>query len=165
MPREQMDPPFWRMNLPGRQVVFSGYHMSAKNLPSYCAELRRRQPPWLHGYPSLLTLLAAHLHETGFDLGYQVRWVTIGAESLLPHQAAMIERAFGVKPIQHYGLAEGVANVSECELGSLHVDEDFAAVEFLPLEQTALYRIVGTDFSNPAMPLIRYDSTGRCGAR
>ena len=83
VPREQMDPPFWRMNLPGRQVVFSGYRMSAKNLPSYCAELRRRQPPWLHGYPSLLTLLAAHLHETGFNLGYQVRWVTIGAESLL----------------------------------------------------------------------------------
>jgi phenylacetate-CoA ligase len=158
VPRERTDPPFWRMNLPGRQLVFSGYHMSAQNLPSYCGELRRRRPPWLHGYPSFLTLLAAHVLETGFDLGYQVRWVTIGAESLLPHQAAMIERAFGVKPIQHYGLAEAVANVSECELGSLHVDEDFAAVEFLPLEQTGLYRIVGTNLSNPAMPLIRYDS-------
>jgi phenylacetate-CoA ligase len=70
----------------------------------------------------------------------------------------VITQAFGVAPLQHYGLAEGVANVSQCELGALHVDEDFAAVEFLPLEEPGLYRIVGTNLSNPAMPLIRYDS-------
>jgi phenylacetate-CoA ligase len=40
----------------------------------------------------------------------------------------------------------------------LHVDEDFAAVEFLPLEEPGLYRIIGTNLANPAMPLIRYDS-------
>ena len=40
----------------------------------------------------------------------------------------------------------------------MHVDEDFAAVGFLPLEEAGLYRIVGTNPSNPAMLLIRYDS-------
>jgi phenylacetate-CoA ligase len=158
VPSRQSNPPFWRVNLVGRQLLFSGYHMSPENLSAYVNELRNRRPPWLHGYPSLLALLAAHLVESGSDLGYDVRWVTIGAENLLPHQSTLMERAFGVKPLQHYGLTEGVANISQCELGALHVDEDFAAVEFIPLERNGLHRIVGTNLSNPATPLIRYDS-------
>jgi phenylacetate-CoA ligase len=158
VPSSQDRPPFWRVNRPGRQLLCSGYHMSPGTMPSYVAELRRRRPPWFHGYPSLLALLATHIVDTGTDLGYEVRWVTTGAENLLPHQAAVIERAFGVRPIQHYGLAEGVANISQCERGSLHVDEDFAVVEFIPTDDERLYRIVGTNVTNLAAPLLRYDS-------
>ena len=158
VPTTQAQPPFWRINHPGRQVLFSGYHLSPENLPLYVRELRRRQLPWLHGYPSLLALVATYLLDSGDDLGYEVRWVTTGAENLLPQQAAVIERALGVQPIQHYGLAEGTANISQCELGTLHVDEDFAMVEFIPIEQDNLYRIVGTNFANPGTPLLRYDT-------
>ena len=158
VPSLQVGGPFWRINLPGRQILFSGYHMSHSNLSIYIKELRKRKPPWLHGYPSLLALLAAYMIESDCDLGYDVRWVTTGAENLLPQQAQLIERAFGVTPIQHYGLTEGVANISQCELGTLHVDEDFAAVEFIPLDGEGLHRIVGTNLSNPATPLIRYES-------
>ena len=150
--------PSGAMNKPGRQLLFSGYHMNAENLSAYIDELRRRRPPWLHGYPSLLALLAMHLIDAGTDLGYEVRWVTTGAENLLPHQVAMIDRAFGVQPIQHYGLAEGVANISQCELGGLHVDEDFAVVEFIPIDHGGLHTIVGTNVTNLAAPLLRYDS-------
>lgn len=157
VPLAQKAPPFWRYNRPGRQIFFSGYHLSPRNLDYYIEELNRRKPPWIHGYPSMITLLAAHVLDTNKRLNYPIRWVTIGAEGLLPHQRAIIEQAFGVKPIQHYGMAEGVANISECPKGRLHVDEDFAAVEFIPLEDDQ-YRIVGTNLSNPVMPLIRYDT-------
>jgi phenylacetate-CoA ligase len=157
VPASQTNPPFWRYNRAGKQILFSGYHMSPANLPSYVGELRRRRPPWLFGYPSLLSLLASHILEAGTDLGYAVRWITIGAESLLAHQADVIARAFGVRPLQHYGMSEAVANISECELGALHVDEDFAPVEFVPLENGSAYKVVGTNFSNPATPLLRYE--------
>jgi phenylacetate-CoA ligase len=158
VPISQNRPPFWRINLPARQILFSGYHLGPGRLPAYVEQLRQRRPPWLHGYPSLIALLAQHLIASGGDLGYQVRWVTTGAENLLAAQRELITRAFGVAPLQHYGLAEGVANMSQCDAGSLHVDEDFAAVEFLPLEDGAGYRIVGTNLSNPATPLLRYDT-------
>jgi phenylacetate-CoA ligase len=157
VPASQSDPPFWRYNYAGRQILFSGYHMSPANLPSYVKELRRRRPPWLFGYPSLLSLLASYVLDTGVDLGYPVSWITTGAESLLPHQVDAIGRAFGVRPLQHYGLTEAVANISECERGALHVDEDFAPLEFVPVSGNT-YNLGGTNYSNPATPLLRYET-------
>jgi phenylacetate-CoA ligase len=157
VPVEHRHPPFWRYNTAGRQVLFSGHHIGAETWPAYVAELQRRRLPWLHGYPSLLALLAGYLIERGATIGYDVTWITSGAENLLPAQADLIERAFGVRPRQHYGMAEGIANASECPKGRLHVDEDFAFVEFIPVESGPGYRIVGTNFTNRAFPLIRYD--------
>ena len=157
VPLKASKPPFWRYNIPARQVMFSAYHMSPENLRAYVDELRRRRLPWIHGYPSLLAVLAAYILDEGLDLGYSVRWITLGAENVLPQQVALLEKAFGVRPRQHYGMAEAVANISECELGCLHVDEDFAAVEFLPNPNGAGERVIGTNLSNPATPLLRYE--------
>lgn len=172
VPASQSRPPFWRYNYPGRQILFSGYHMSPANMNCYLAELRAKRPPWLHGYPSLLALMASHVLETGDDLLYQPRWITTGAENLSLRQAEVIDRAFGVRPRQHYSMAEAVANISECELGALHVDEDFAAVELLPDSDGAGCRVVGTNLANRATPLLRYGvedtvslSEKRCACR
>jgi phenylacetate-CoA ligase len=114
--------------------------------------------------------MAAHLRDTGFDLGYAPRWVTTGAESLLPQQRALVEEAFGVRPRQRYVMAEVVAGASECERGLLHLDEDLAATELLPAGGAGAFRVVGTNFTNLAMPLLRYETSdlvrpaaGPCG--
>lgn len=157
VPVSQKRPPFWRHNSPGKQILFSGYHIAPKTAPYYIEELRRRQPPWLHGYPSLLALIARFVIDGGADLGYRPRWITVGAENVLPQQAKTIEAAFGVRPLSHYGMAEAVANCFQCRHGRLHVDEDFAATEFVPTGDGSTYRIVGSNITNPAMPFLRYD--------
>ena len=157
VPRHQHKPPFWRLDAAGHQVLFSELHMNESNLRLYAEELRKLKYPWIHGYTSLVALMAAYISETKFDLGYQPTWVTLGAENVLPSQASTIEHAFGVKPIQHYGLAEGVANISEWPDGRMIVDDDFAFVEFLPMND-GRFRIIGTNLSNSAFPLIRYDT-------
>lgn len=157
VPIGQKGPPFWRVNQPGRQILFSAYHMKDENLPAYVAELNRRQPPWIQGYPSLLALLACFMIDRGLRLNYRPRVVTIGAESLLPHQKAAIEQAFGAPCRQHYGMTEAVANISECPEGRLHVDEDFGLVEFVANGDRSA-RIIATGFSNSAFPLLRYDT-------
>jgi phenylacetate-CoA ligase len=153
----QTRPPFWRINHPGRQILFSGYHIAPNTAPHYVRELTRRAPPWLHGYPSLLALMAQSILESGVDLGYRPRWITVGAENLLPQQAKAIEAAFGVRPLEHYGMAEAVANCFQCRRGRLHVDEDFAATEFVPVGDGS-FRIVGSNITNLAMPFLRYDT-------
>jgi phenylacetate-CoA ligase len=156
VPLSQSTPPFWRYNYPMHQILFSGYHMSDSAMPTYLTELRRSKPAWLFGYPSLFSLLAAHAIETHIDLGYLPKQIMVGSENLLPQQSDLITRAFGIRPVQHYGMTEGAANFSQCELGRLHVDEDFAGVEFVPDESGFGNRVVGTNFSNPAFPLLRY---------
>lgn len=157
VPHLQDKPPFWRINYPGKQILFSGYHMNEENLPYYIEELDRRQPLWIQGYPSLLAVIAHFIIDKNISLEYQPRIITTGAESLLSQQKTIIEKAFGAPCRQHYGMAEGVANISECPEGNLHVDEDYSLVEFIPINEYQ-YKIVGTTYTNYAFPLIRYDT-------
>lgn len=160
VPLPQERPPFWRINRPGRQILFSGHHLTDRFLGSYLAELNRRRPPWIQGFPSLLSVMAGYLKATGQTLDYRPRALTVGGESLLPQQRQLIESTFGLNCRQHYGMVEAVANISECPEGRLHVDEDFGAVEFLPNGQggpRGSHRIVATGFCNDAFPLIRYE--------
>lgn len=158
VPAKQNKPPFWRVNYAGRQVIFSAYHLTDLTATAYLDAIKRRHLTWLHGYPSVLALVADYALRLDIDLSDTVRLVTTGAESLLSHQRQLIQQAFGVVVREHYGQAEGVANFSECPSGRLHVDEDYALVEFLPTSDPGQFRIVGTNLTNPAFPLLRYDT-------
>ena len=136
-------------------MLFSAYHLNLHTAPAYLAEMRRRGAPWLHGYPSMVALLAKYALQRGERL--RLRWVTLAAENVLSWQKEVIGDAFGVQAIDHYGMAEAVANISECPFGRLHLDEDFAAVELQPIGDQQ-YRILGSNLSNPAFPLLRYDT-------
>ena len=154
VPLSQRRPPFWRYNRPGRQLLLSGYHLGPDTAKAYLDAIVNSQIPWIHGYPSLIALLA------GFALEHKVRpnirWVTLGAENVLPQQEKLIQEAFGVRPFSHYSMAEGVANISQCPEGNFHVDEDFAPVTFIPLNDSEA-SVVGCNVSNPAFPLLRYE--------
>lgn len=158
VPVAREEGPYWRLNLPGKQVMFSTFHIRASTAPEYAARIKRDGLPWLHGYPSALALLGHFVLEDDLGPFPCVEIVTTGAESLLSHQRDVIQRAFGAPVREHYGLAEAVANFSECPEGRLHVDEDFSFVEFIPIDGADQYRIVGTNWTNPAFPLLRYDT-------
>lgn len=151
VPLGRRNPPYWRVSHPARQVLFSNYHLNTGGLKEVVAELRRRRLAWIHGYPSSIALVAQHLLDDNDTLGYPLRWVTVGAESLQPAQFKAITAAFGIAPLQHYGCAEGVVNASECEAGSKHLDEDFSLAQPSPDGQ-----IIGTALANTATIFMRY---------
>jgi len=160
VPVRQQRAPFWRINFPARQVLYSMYHISKETLSSYVTDLRRRNLPWIHGYPSTLALLARHALDAGVQLNF--RWATVGAETLFPWQKRLIEAAFRCRCYQHYGSAEAVANFSECRAGNLHADEDFCVVELHPTTTPGQFAIVGTCLANHVMPFLRYDTGDLC---
>lgn len=155
-PLAQKRPPYWRLNEPGKQIFYSGYHINKDTAEKYAEHMRKCQLKWLHGYPSNLSNLAAEL--SAHNIKVPMKWVSIGAENLYESQIMQIEEAFCVKPIQHYGLTEGVANISERADGLLTVDEDFCSIEFTPSGNENEYHVIGTSLTNYAMPLIRYDT-------
>ncbi len=155
------EPPFWRVNLAGRQVLMSSYHLGPATAPAYLAMLRARAIPWIHGYTSMVTALAELALERGVQLP-ALRFVTFASESVSAVQRARVREAFGIEPREHYAQTECVANFSECRLGRLHVDEDQAHVELVPQPREPggrqLYRVVGTTLDNWHQPLVRYDT-------
>lgn len=160
LPRNTNKPPYWRLNVPGKQVMFSSYHLTADTAKWYHRAIKDKKLTWLHGYPSHIARFAGLVIDVGLDLLTDVLFVTTGAENLFEHQIALISRAFPNAVIrQHYGLGEGVANISQTIDGEWRVDDDFCYVEFIPTkEDKQKYHIVGTAFSNLAFPLIRYDT-------
>jgi phenylacetate-CoA ligase len=151
-------PPFWRINYFGKQVMFSSHHLNSDTVSYYHKVIVEKELKWLHGYPSQLAYLATLIKEK--KLRYlKIDYITLGAENLLNHQENIINEVFGVMPIQHYGLAEGVANISQLPSGYFQVDQDFAMVEFIPTAfNKNVYKIIGTNYSNFAFPLFRYDT-------
>lgn len=145
----------WRVNYPGREVRFSIYHITRATARQYLEALAAYRISWVHAHASALSLLARCAKEERLQGLFQPKLVTVGASNLERWESDCIAEVFGVSPRQHYGLAEGVANISECPAGSLHVDEDFSHVEFVA-NSSGHTEIVGTPFANTAFSLLRY---------
>lgn len=156
----QSTPPYWRINHPMKQVMFSAHHLNEVTVKYYFEEIKTRKLSWLHGYPSQLSLLAHLIRKQNLGVLPDVRIITLGAENLLESQRTIIEEVFHATVRQHYGLAEGVANISEHPNGSLIPDQDFCWDEFIPVDpqNPSLCKIIGTNYNNTAFPLIRYDT-------
>ena len=156
----QTKPPFWRVNYPMKQVMFSAHHLNENTVEFYFNTIKNRKLTWLHGYPSQLSLLAHLIKNKSLGKLPDVKIITVGAENLLASQKNIIEEVFEAPVKQHYGLAEGVANISEHPDGRLIPDQDFAFTEFIPIDEKnpEICRIVGTNYNNIAFPLIRYDT-------
>ena len=159
VPLTSMDPPVWRRNLPMRQTYMSVHHLTEKNMPPVANYLCSRKVNYYSGYPSAIYLLARYFLDRRIRLPHPPHVVVTGAETLLPHQQAVISRAFETDVADQYGASEQCGNISECERHIYHVDMEFGVVEFLPLAGMPdnMRRIVCTGFHNFAMPLIRYD--------
>jgi len=159
VPLKSMAPPVWRRNLPMNQTYLSVHHLTEMNLPVIADYLCSRRVKYYSGYPSAIYLVARYFLDNRIRLPHPPRVVATGAETLLHHQRAVISRAFQTEVADQYGVSEQCGNISACERHMYHVDMEFGAVEFLPLDgmPANVRRIVCTGFRNMAMPLIRYD--------
>ena len=154
------EPPLYRINRAARQIMFSAYHLCEETAEHYYSVIRNRKLEWLHGYPSQLSILSSLCLRRGLVPVDCVRIITFGSENLEDWQKNRIKEMFPRAVLrQHYGLSEMAANISEDRNGMLVPDNDFAYMEFLPLDGSPdICRIIGTNFSNPAFPLVRYDT-------
>jgi phenylacetate-CoA ligase len=152
--------PFWHKNFPMKQLMFSAHHLSSDTVGLYYDKLKEEKISWIHGYPSQISLFAQLLDDCDYPQLTHIKMVTLGSENLLENQKEIIQKVFEAKVVQHYGLAEGVANISEQKDGQLNADQDFSYVEFIPIneDQPRRCKIIGTNYRNAAFPLIRYDT-------
>ena len=158
VPPERKSGPCYRINYPGKQIMFSIYHMNDATFAQWLKVINKHQPPWIQGYPSALVPFASYLEATGQRLNYVPQVITLSSENVSPAQEEHLHHIFGVWPMQNYAQSEAVATFRQRLDRRIFVDEDFAAVEFVPVDDSGLCRIVGTTLTNFAMPFLRYDT-------
>jgi phenylacetate-CoA ligase len=152
-------PPFWRMNHASRQRVYSVFHLSDRNMPSYLEDLARFNPVWIYGYPSALYTLADFAIRKGWRIPVAPKIVITSSEQCLPEYRQAIEEAFQAKVWDEYGQVEMGGVAFGCECGKLHEKIDFSLMEFVPVREEdglQVCELICTSFINKAMPLIRY---------
>ncbi len=153
------EPPFWHINYFNKQLMFSGYHLSKNTVHYYFNKLKKSKIKWLHGYPSQISYFASLIISEKLGTIKNIEIISLGSENLLNSQLKIIKDVFNAKIIQHYGLSEGVANISQDIDGELVVDNDFCLVNFVPHQTDKnVFKIIGTNYNNLAFPLIRYDT-------
>ena len=160
VPATQNRPPFWRKNAWGRQILFSLYHMTKENLPSYMDAMHTLPAVYVQGYPSSLHLLGRALIESGRPLpAGKLVAVFPSSESLLAFHREVIEEAFQAPILDRYGTSELAVSMTGCAEGQLHVDMEFGIVEVDIQEETDDFvrgPLLVTGFGNDATPFIRY---------
>lgn len=116
--------------------------------------------------PSYALVVAEHARELGVDLTeLPLKAGIFGAEPWTEHMRDELERAFGIKAYDIYGLSEvmGPGVGFECEAQSgLHINEDHFIVEIVdkdtlkPLPDGEYGEVVFTTLTKEGIPLIRY---------
>lgn len=159
-PRQKKSP-FWRYSYFQKNMLFSSYHLTEKNIPLYIEKLRQFQPSYIDAYPSSIFSIAKYAQKYNINLHNITQRITTSAETLFQEQREIIESTFGVQVFDQYGAAEMCVFVGECEYGNYHINSDYGAVEVLnkdgiDVEPGEEGEIVCTGFINPIMPLIRY---------
>lgn len=157
----------WRDTLL-RSHLLPAFEMSPSNLDKFVAEICRMRPAMLFGYPSSLSLIAAHATRKGISLdrlGIRVAFVT--SERLYDEQRSVIEAAFGCPVANGYGARDAGFIAHQCPAGSLHISAEDIVLEILrpdgrPCGAGEAGEIVVTHLATRDFPFVRY-RTGDVG--
>ncbi len=141
--------------------------LNQKNLEAFFKKMKSSGAVYIYGYPSALEILADHTLTWEIDLKFQA--VVTSGEILTNAVRGKIEQAFETKIYDLYNLSFPVIGMGQCHYcDGYHLFSEYGILELIDFDgnpvgvNDRVGRIVGTNFTNRAMPLIRYD-TGDLG--
>ena len=148
--------PYWRKNIVDNMLMMSAYHINENTLTDYVCKLNKYQPKIIQAYPSAIYLLAKLIENSNYLLKVDLKGIVLSSESFSTEQKEYIEKVFHCPVFSWYGLSERVATVGTCNVGQLHLIEDYGLHEF---DETGV--LIATGFHNLAMPIVRYNTGDR----
>lgn len=155
VPIEDSCKPFWRYSWFERMLVMSSFHLSQNNISLYLDEMEKYGVDIIQAYPSSITTIAKYLKSNGQFYKGKLKSIITSSELLTKEDREVIEERFQCKVFDWYGQFERVAAIANCEHGRYHILTDYSDVELVP-DENGNIEIVGTNFNNLHLPLIRY---------
>lgn len=147
---------------PTQRTFLAGIEMDEKHVRNFIKRYQRIRPDLLQGYVDLVYEFALFLLEQEVEITPpKAVWVTAGP--LLEYQRNLMEKAFKAPVYDQYGCTEIMMVSAECKKRQgLHIMTDMVFVECLddhnkPVANGEWGKLVITDLTNYAFPLIRYE--------
>ena len=153
----------------------SEYNLSPEVMNTFYEQMRSKRPAYLFGYSSMVYEFALYCRAKSLPAeSLELTAAICTAESVHPHQRAMIEGVFGCPVVSEYGSAETGIISYQCPSGRHHLSDDVLHVEIVgpdgrevPIGEVG--RVVVTVLFSSSAPIIRYDlgdyavrGAGRC---
>lgn len=135
-------------------IAVSPFHLNEKTFRTLLQELEDFRPAAIWGYPSAITPFARWVERTGPhpELA-SLRAVLLASEGAFDWQVRLFREVFAAQVVRWYGQSEKVAFASGCPTtDGYHVLPTYGLVEVVDS------KIIGTGFTNSAMPMFRYDT-------
>jgi phenylacetate-CoA ligase len=160
-----------------RAVYLDTLNLTDERIAEFAARIRRHRPGLIFGHAHSLYLLACSLKKSGIT-GIRPNGIISTAMLLHDWQRSVIEQVFDCPVTNRYGCEEVSLIASECEVhDGLHINADSLYAEVLGEPGASATgglsgKLLVTDLTNRAMPLIRYEigdvvvgsgRTCRCG--
>ena len=154
------DGPLWVFNWWQNTLYMSAYHLKPSNAQAYLDALLRFRPWFIRGYVSSINVLAEFAYPHREKFGF-VRGLFTASETLTEFERANIERTFGRKLWDWYGMTEPAVVITErADHDGMEVNWEYGYPEFLEGNGYASHerRLLATSLHNPVMPFIRYET-------
>lgn len=136
-------------------LLISGFEYSEEMLARYASQIRRFNPVYIYGYSNSIYRLALYFQQQKLPIPKRLKAIFVTAESLLPHERAVVEATMGVPIANEYGCSELGGFAYECPAGRWHVAIENVFLEFITMDN-GFREIVGTSLTNFYQPFIRY---------
>lgn len=156
---------WWEYDRENNYLILSVYDMTDKNLPKYIQKIEEFKPKIIQAYPSALDIMARFIKGNNLTINVKenIKAISTSSENLFPYQRLLIEEVFNCPIIDKLGNCEQTNIVGQCAKGEgYHIFMEYGITELIDEEGNPVCReggigeIVGTGFTNYAVPLIRY---------
>jgi phenylacetate-CoA ligase len=146
-----------------RELRLSSNYMTDANLPTYIKMINDYRAPFIHAFPSTITIMADYMKRHGIAPFHFLRGILVGSENLYGWQKELIEEVFQRRVYSWYGHSEKAVLAGQCEKHNhYHIFPEYGVTELIDNngneinEKGQSGEIVATGFYNYVTPFIRY---------
>lgn len=139
------------------------FNWNEENIVETYRLMERKKPNSIISYASALYSYVDTLEKLGLRSNHTPSGIITSADMLYEYQREKIENYFNTKIFNRYGCREVGLIASECSAhNGMHISMDRLIVEIvdennMPVPRGTIGRILITDLTNHAMPIIRYE--------
>ncbi|HQB32124.1 MAG TPA: hypothetical protein PLI19_02215 [Erysipelotrichaceae bacterium] len=145
------------------EYLFDAFSWDEKIIKNIYKLMGRRKPEIIISYASALYFYVITIKKMGLKANHKPKGIITSADMLYDWQRKEIEEYFNCKIFNRYGCRELGLIACECEEhNGLHISSDRIYIEIVDenghsLPEGEVGRILLTDLTNTAMPIIRYE--------